>query len=518
MANIVIKEYDNTKFINRVITGLNTVFVPGWSDYGPSNEPVLVTSLREFYTKFGKSIPKTYKVENNKVVAEPIYQDAAKTVLDVSWLMAANLLRLGFPVMFYRIDEDAVAASLTESTMEIEALSKGSYGNQYLVEALVEGDKNKVKVYLGTKSSLLETITYEGTEVEGKYVKVSGTFTTISTARFLSNGTDAPTSSIISQLPTSIASVRDKFLFDVKFITSGGYNLSITDATEDDPASGDNISVASKMKELADDINGTGRGDVLCFVDPPYSTDSSQIDNLMTQYSALDSSYLSISAPWATLNDYITSKQVIMPPSYIVLQSMALSVADGNPVWFAPAGVQRASVPNMVKPAYNITSLMMDKMQNEFTVGKYFINPIMKLNQYGYVIFGQRTSMKIASDNEISALISSNVRITANEIKKAIWNICLSLAFDSNTSTLWNKFRGRMTQVLDSLKNGGISDYEIYMDETLVDTAAVSTLTVPGIIRVIPTRVAEYFNIDLTLELSFNLTENGASITQSVYY
>ena len=131
--------------------------------------------------------------------------------------------------------------------------------------------------------------------------------------------------------------------------------------------------------------------------------------------------------------------------------------------WFPPAGVSRATARVVKKPYFEVGSVLLNKWQNDTTAR---VNPIMKLKQYGYVIYGQYTNLEAIDMYTHSALESLNVRLISNVVKKKIFDVCLNLAFEPNTENLWNKFFAQMDEFLRYMKyNEGVYDYRIVMEE-----------------------------------------------------
>jgi hypothetical protein len=136
----------------------------------------------------------------------------------------------------------------------------------------------------------------------------------------------------------------------------------------------------------------------------------------------------------------------------------------------------------------------------------------MKIHNYGYVIFGQRTLYAsvggAVANEEVSALQELSVRLVANEIKRNIYNISMYLSFDQNNLHTWNAFRARLEPELDKMKiNNGITDYKVVM----VDPINTDSRAIHGLVKVSITHAAEDFVIDFQLEQSsvvFNEEEN----------
>jgi hypothetical protein len=200
--------------------------------------------------------------------------------------------------------------------------------------------------------------------------------------------------------------------------------------------------------------------------------------------------------------------QILMAPSYIFMYTFLSNLIDNvdSQKWFPPAGVTRATARVVKRPDYEIGSVILNEWQNDNTSR---VNPIMKLKQYGYVIYGQYTTLEAIDLYTHSALESLNVRLIADVVKKKIFDVCLNLAFDPNTATLWLKFYAQMDEFLRYMKyNEGVYDYRIVMDESTVTTDDINHLKCPGKVYIAPTRTAEFFDID------FIITEAGAIFTQ----
>ena len=136
------------------------------------------------------------------------------------------------------------------------------------------------------------------------------------------------------------------------------------------------------------------------------------------------------------------------------------------------------------------------------------------MRNYGYVIYGQRTlRMPTGSDPTIqSALRSLNVRITANEIKKQIFNACIYLTFEQNIQRTWNEFKAQVEPLLFKMQsNRGLTDYQIIMDTTTISETDLAENRIRGIVRVSIVNAVEYFDIGFELEPS-NVTFTGEEL------
>ena len=239
------------------------------------------------------------------------------------------------------------------------------------------------------------------------------------------------------------------------------------------------------------------RQDCVALFDVPRDYDKQMI----VEYSRmLNTSYGAIHNPWCYVKSPdVYGKLILMAPSYIFLYTYMSNLINNveSQKWFPPAGVERATAKVVVKPDYEIGAVILDEWQNANTAR---VNPIMRLKQYGYVIYGQYTTLEAIDQYTHSALESLNVRLIANVVKREIFDACLNLAFDPNDESLWLKFFDRMDRFLRYMKyNGGLYAYKIVMDESTVTTDDINHLRCPGKVMIAPTRTAEFFDIDFTI-------------------
>ncbi len=352
--------------------------------------------------------------------------------------------------------------------------------------------------------------------------EVYGTITPTGTAPNISyqvanNGLIA---NVYANLNICFDNYKDPYQYDFDFITSGGL---LNDIYACSGKSSDSetlyVYIVNAVRDTNNIVAGTEElpGLIECHVgmknlvttrkdcialcdvykgyDPNYITDYVLL---------LNTSYATMHFPWCWITDPNTAKLTLMPPSFIFMYTFLSNLinSESSQKWFPPAGVKRATADVVVKPYFEIGSTLLDKWQNQGTV---HVNPIMRLKQYGYVIYGQYTTLQAIDIFTHSALESLNVRLISNVVKKKIFDVCLDLAFEPNTSMLWNKFFNAMDDFLRYMKyNLGVYDYRVVMDESTVTTDDINHLRCPGKVYIAPTRTAEFFDID------FYITESGA--------
>lgn len=355
---------------------------------------------------------------------------------------------------------------------------------------------------------------------------------------------------IVADIYANLNDLFDKFtdpyIYDFDFITSGtllddSYTFNYKEGTTEKSINSKSTDTVAWVALINEIINGTPitgqmtavsdngaatsptganathlaminltntRQDCIALIDPcenwEYNTLVPYVENV------INTSYATMHSPYCWVNSPIANELILMPPSYIFLMTMLNTLISGteSQKWFPPAGVARATARMVVKPKYEINSVILNEWQNDHLAR---VNPIMKLKSYGYVIYGNYTC-RVAQDVEsFSALDSLNVRITANCVKQQIFNTCMTLTFEPNNSSLWMKFYDAMDKYLLFMKrNDGVYDYRIQMDESTVTTDDINQLRCPGKVWINPTRTAEFFDID------FTITEAGVTFTNTI--
>ena len=316
----------------------------------------------------------------------------------------------------------------------------------------------------------------------------------------------------------SVTTTEEERATDYATLTTTGaselqYFSTVTDANgdfADNVAGASTVPVPTILKRVHTAMLElvTGRQDCIALIDPCVNWNPSNLTNYTQQ---INSSFATMHSPYCYVNSPVAYELILMPPSYIFLMTeLNTLISSGTEVqkWYPPAGVTRATARMVVKPYYEIGSVLLNAWQND-SLSR--VNPIMKLKSYGYVIYGNYTC-RVADDvNSFSALDSLNVRITANCVKQQIFNVCMSLTFEPNNSSLWMKFYDAMDKYLLFMKrNNGLYDYKIQMDESTVTTDDINQLRCPGKVWINPTRTAEFFDID------FTITEAGVTFSNVV--
>lgn len=420
------------------------------------------------------------------------------------------------------IDDLAIAGEqnrIDTPQFEIEELTGGSWGNNVKVVIEPIADAVYLSVVYNNKEIERTRIIDNMTALDEEAIKTKEleflkehVFDTIKikdlneTETFelplgtyqLIDGDDISDEDVAEGVANTYNFIVDKYIYDVKFITAGGYT---------------NASMSNPKIAEAEVILANTRKDCFAIVDFPKGTVKTEVTKWFTQ-DVFDTSYAAAFAPWCYIK-LPSGNADWMAPSYLFMYTLGLSVKAGNPVYSAPAGVLKASMPQVIKPEYEIGGDLLDYWQGS---NPQSVNPLMKLRNYGYVIYGQRTLYNIQNKDQkmASALQQINVRLSINEVRRILFDAAIKLTFQANNQRTWNEFKSTVTPKLDAMvSNGGITDYLIKMDETTTTPEDIQNNTIRAKVKVSITKAIENFEIDFYVEpqsITFADDENQKNI------
>jgi hypothetical protein len=236
------------------------------------------------------------------------------------------------------------------------------------------------------------------------------------------------------------------------------------------------------------------RADTLYVVDAPRLTDENAKGTAAEAVSTLqdtgiDSNYATTYWPWLQINDENLNKFVYVSPTMEVVRAIALTDNVSFP-WFAPAGITRGSVSNLVQKAdIKLTQDDRDTLYQDR------INPLATFVQQGVVIWGQKT-LQVRQ----SALDRVNVRRLLLQVRRLIAAASQTLVFEQNDQTLRDQFLQKVEPLLLQIQNQrGLTAFRVVMDDTNNTPATIDQHILVGKIQLKPTPVSEF--IDLTFQV-----------------
>lgn len=285
----------------------------------------------------------------------------------------------------------------------------------------------------------------------------------------------------------------DKSLYNVRFITTGGYT--------------------SKEAIEAATMCAAKRGDAIAITDMPsiYKTASEMQDFIasltlpkvvrtFTDGSIIQESssgYGACFAPEVLLDDDNTAR----PGSFAYLAAFAKQL-NQFPEWFATAGVIRGVLPYQnVRPTIALGDIDINTYLTTRNGLKSACNPICEVRPYGNILFGNRTLFRSSEDEAAtygSGLRAShflNIRQLCCTLKKVLYNSARKFMFEPNSDTLWVNFCESIRPTLEKMKaSQGIRGYSIIREATDIKA------NVKAKIIISPIEAVEDF--DFTVELS----------------
>ena len=308
--------------------------------------------------------------------------------------------------------------------------------------------------------------------------------------------TTEKTNYAFNSLKVAIDSLRDPEAveFDIiamPGITNNNLNRTLVDMAED---RGDALAIidleGGYVPETENTLSVTSR------VGSVQSTINNKKNSLQ-----INSSFGAAYYPWVQIQDTLNGSLLWAPPSVAAIGAMSYGQATQE-LWFAPAGFTRGglSANNAAGiPVVGVRERLVSKDRDKLYEAN--INPIAQFPAEGIVIFGQKTLQVTPS-----ALDRINVRRLLIFLKKQISRVAATLLFDQNVQVTWNRFRGQVEPLLDSVRARlGLTDYRLILDETTTTPDLVDRNIMYAQIFLKPARAIEFIAID------FVITDSGAS-------
>ena len=256
------------------------------------------------------------------------------------------------------------------------------------------------------------------------------------------------------------------------------------------------------------DVCQNYRQDCLAIIDPPFGLTANEIIAWQNGVHPLNSDqfnsdFAALYWPWLKYRDSFNLVDVWIPPSGSVMATIAISDGLSAP-WFAPAGLNRGVVPNILDVFTRPTLAERDAMYGNYNC----VNPIITFPDIGgFVIWGQKTMQRTPT-----ALDRVNVRRLMFVVEKQIKLACRGLLFDPNDATFNKKFENICTQILQTIQVGrGITAYIIFDDSTINTPDSIARNEFHAQIGIQPVYAVEFIFIEFSLNATGNFAESTAA-------
>jgi len=228
------------------------------------------------------------------------------------------------------------------------------------------------------------------------------------------------------------------------------------------------------------------RGDCIAVVDlERYGVGVSDVTGRAAN---LNSSYAASYWPYLQMQSG-TGKNEFVPASVVIPGVYAFTDGAAAP-WFAPAGLTRGGIPNVIQAERKLTRSQRDSLYNAN------VNPIATFPGSGISVFGQKTLQK-----KPSALDRVNVRRLLIELKKFVGDVSRTLVFEQNTNVTRNRFLAQVNPYLTSVvEQQGLYAYRVVMDDTNNTADVIDRNQLIGQIFIQPAKTVEFVVLDFTIE------------------
>lgn len=526
------------KIVETDVTGVensgeqpNIVYIPGAIASGVKSAPKLYQGLSAFLS------------------------DKSLYIEDLSYLLAKRLLKLGMQVVYQGFPLSAQTSSISSNQFTIGDVLYTISGttvtwgddNSATIDELQTVELNGVRVKIDvtesivtypvainvastsinaeTKKFIIEGIEYtlndnyitwtDSSSVLNRADVVNGVVSANSVVMYFDyiNNIVNYKSVYVSDGSITISDddwklLEDKDLYNVRFLTTGGYAC---------PTLG--------MLECA----ANREGDCTALVDHPNYDDYNvaTVRAFFEGFEAINSisglkhsdplSCATGFSPWVKLSITDNSDAIsVCPASFDYLLAYARMI-QLTPLWEACAGVKRGEVPELVDVCYKLSKAEAEILQArgasaEVEMGDELDNVGMAINPisykrfsgfaggFNYVVNGNRTMHVNAG--KLIATSFLNVRLLISEICKTLYDASIAHTFDQNNEVLWSNFRAMVTPLLDKMQSsGGIEGYRLDRVASGVKGRLSAKLTI------VPIEGVEDFSLEIVLADSIEVIE-----------
>ncbi len=168
--------------------------------------------------------------------------------------------------------------------------------------------------------------------------------------------------------------------------------------------------------------------------------------------------------------------------------------------WYSPAGLNRGSLRNAVKLAYNPNKADRDELYQAR------INPIVSFPGSGVTLFGDKTALASPS-----AFDRINVRRLFLNIERRVEGLAKQVLFEQNDEVTRSSFASALNSYLNEIQaRRGVTDFLVVCDETNNTPEVIDRNEFVAELFIKPTRSINYVTV------TFTATKTGVSFSEVI--
>lgn len=168
--------------------------------------------------------------------------------------------------------------------------------------------------------------------------------------------------------------------------------------------------------------------------------------------------------------------------------------------WYSPAGLNRGSLRNAVKLAYNPNKADRDELYQAR------INPIVSFPGSGVTLFGDKTALASPS-----AFDRINVRRLFLNIERRVENLAKQVLFEQNDEVTRSSFASALNSYLNEIQaRRGVTDFLVVCDESNNTPEVIDRNEFVAELYIKPTRSINYVTV------TFTATKTGVSFSEVI--
>ena len=274
---------------------------------------------------------------------------------------------------------------------------------------------------------------------------------------------------------------------------------------------GGSLGTEADTKTKASKVIGiaSSRKDCVAFVSPHKSnqvgtagilTATQQKENTLNFFSGLTStSFAVFDSGYKYYYDRFNDKYRYIPCNGDIA-GLCVSTSSVLDDWYSPAGVNRGSLRNAIKLAYNPNKADRDELYQSR------INPVVTFPGTGVTLFGDKTALASPS-----AFDRINVRRLFLNLEKRVGDLAKAVLFEQNDSTTRASFSSAVNSYLSEVQaRRGVTDFLVVCDESNNTPDVIDRNEFVAELFVKPTRSINFITV------TFTATKTGVAFQEVV--